>query len=248
MLRIKLVAMRILSWNVNGIRSISRKGTLSVVNDFDVVLLQEVRSSDLPLDVLSMGFNVYGLPAVRKGYSGVLTLSKINPINVIRGIGVRDFDDEGRVITIELGEFYIINAYFPRAGDDLSRLQFKLNFDEAIEKFTLNLVSKKPVVMCGDFNAVYDRRDSSFWDEEHPGLTPRERLWLSGFIKKGFVYTYRLIHPHDVKYTWRSFRDKDMAMRIDYCLVSGELASRVANADILNVEGSDHYPILLELR
>jgi Exonuclease III len=110
------------------------KAPLSVVNDFDVVLLQEVRSSDLPLDVLSMGFNVYGLPAVRKGYSGVLTLSKINPINVIRGIGVRDFDDEGRVITIELGKFYIINAYFPRAGDDLSRLQFKLNFDEAYSR------------------------------------------------------------------------------------------------------------------
>ncbi|MFP3157521.1 MAG: exodeoxyribonuclease III [Caldivirga sp.] len=240
--------MRILSWNVNGIRSISRKGTLGVVKDFDVVLLQEIRSSDLPLDVLSMGFNIYGFPAVRKGYSGVLTLSKINPINVIRGIGVRDFDDEGRVMTIELGEFYIVNAYFPRAGDDLSRLQFKLTFNEAIERFILSLVSKKPVVVCGDFNAVYDRRDSSFWDEEHPGLTLRERLWLSSFIKRGFVDTYRLIHPHGIKYTWRSYRDRGKAMRIDYCLVSGGLTNRVANADVLNVEGSDHYPVLLELR
>ncbi|WP_291767373.1 exodeoxyribonuclease III [Caldivirga sp. UBA161] len=238
--------MRLMSWNVNGIRSALRKGALRVVNDFDIVLLQEIRSSDLPLDLLSMDFNVYGFPAVRKGYSGVLTLSRVKPINVIRGIGVKDFDDEGRVISIELPDFYVINVYFPRAGDNLSRLSFKLAFNRSIEKFALDLRLRKPVVICGDFNAVYARQDSSFWNENHPGLTPLERQWLSEFIGKGFTDTFRLIHPNEVKYSWRSYRDKSKAMRIDYCLASSELTNRVVDADILNnVEGSDHSPVLL---
>ena len=240
--------MRLMSWNINGIRSASRKGALRVINDFDIILLQEIRSSDLPLDILSMGFNVYGFPAVRRGYSGVLTLSRVEPIKVIRGIGVKDFDDEGRVISIELPDFYVINAYFPRAGDDLSRLSFKLTFNRSIEKFTSELRLRKPVIICGDFNAVYSRRDSSFWNENHPGLTPLERQWLSEFIGKGFIDTFRLIHPNEVKYSWRSYRDRSKAMRIDYCLVSSELINRVVDADILNTEGSDHYPILLVIK
>ncbi|WP_292000273.1 exodeoxyribonuclease III [Caldivirga sp.] len=240
--------MKLISWNVNGVRSLSRKGALRVINDFDVALLQEIKSSDLPLDLLSMGFEIYGFPAVRKGYSGVLTLSRVKPINVIKGIGVRDFDDEGRVISIELSDFYLINAYFPRAGDNLNRLPFKLAFNRSIESFVLNLRQRKPVIICGDFNAVYARQDSSFWNENQPGLSPPERQWLSEFIRKGFIDTFRLIHPNEVKYSWRSYRNKSMAMRIDYCFVSSELIERVIDADILNIEGSDHYPILLVVK
>lgn len=241
-------AMRILSWNVNGLRSISRKGSLSIIKYFDVVMLQEIRTTQLPLDVLYMGFEIHGFPAVRKGYSGVLTLTRIRPIRVLKGIGIADFDEEGRVLTLELNEAYLVNAYFPRAGDNLERLEFKLRFDKAFEDFIQGLKSSKPIIMCGDFNAVYSRSDSSFWDEQHPGLTPRERAWLRRVVEElGYIDTYRLVHPRSVKYTWRSYRYRGMAMRIDYCMVSSELAAKVRDADIIEVEGSDHYPVTLTI-
>ena len=229
-----------------------RKGMLEKLlgmGNYDLVLLQEIRSSgDVPLTIMGMGYEAYPFPAEKKGYAGVMTLTRIHPVTVVKGLGVKEFDAEGRVITVELNEFYVVNAYFPRAGDDLSRLGFKLSFCSAIEKYLDNLRSKKPVVICGDFNIARDRIDSSFWDEKHPGLTPEERAWLSQFLKRGFVDVYRELHPNAKVFTWRSYRERWRAMRIDYCIVSDELRNKVIKAEILeNVEGSDHVPIMIEL-
>ena len=229
-----------------------RKGMLEKLlgmGNYDLVLLQEIRSSgDVPLTIMGMGYEAYPFPAEKKGYAGVMTLTRIHPVTVVKGLGVKEFDAEGRVITVELNEFYVVNAYFPRAGDDLSRLGFKLSFCSAIEKYLDNLRSKKPVVICGDFNIARDRIDSSFWDEKHPGLTPEERAWLSQFLKRGFVDVYRELHPNAKVFTWRSYRERWRAMRIDYCIVSDELRNKVIKAEILtDVEGSDHVPVMVEL-
>ncbi|MFB6470188.1 MAG: exodeoxyribonuclease III [Vulcanisaeta sp. AZ3] len=244
--------MIIASWNINGLRSIMRKGALDgflETHEVDIMMLQEIRGSvDIPLTIMNLGYEAYPFPAERKGYAGVMTLTKIHPQSIVKGLGVREFDSEGRVLTLELPNLYIINAYFPRASDDLSRLNFKISFCNAIEKLLDDLRTRKPVIICGDFNIARNRIDSSFWDEKHPGLTPEERNWLAHLLKLGYVDSYRELHPSAKVYTWRSYREKWRAMRIDYCIVSEELRDRLRRADILsNVEGSDHVPIIIEL-
>ncbi|MDT7873361.1 MAG: exodeoxyribonuclease III [Sulfolobaceae archaeon] len=238
--------MKIVSWNVNGLKAITRKGALEkIVKDYDVILLQEIRSNDVPLDLLISGLNILAFPSKKKGYSGVMSISKPKPLSVIKGLGIEEFDSEGRVLTLEFQKFYIINAYFPRAGDGLVRLDFKIKFNNAIENYALRLRENKSVIICGDFNAVRSKKDSSFWDETEPGLTPQEREWLNNFIKKGFVDCAE--KTSRMEYTWRSYKFKWKAMRIDYCLVSEELAPKIVDFQVLKIEGSDHLPIMVEL-
>jgi exodeoxyribonuclease-3 len=238
--------LKIVSWNVNGLKAITRKGALEkIVKDYDVILLQEIRSNDVPLDLLISGLNILAFPSKKKGYSGVMSISKPKPLSVIKGLGIEEFDSEGRVLTLEFQKFYIINAYFPRAGDGLVRLDFKIKFDNAIENYALRLRENKSVIICGDFNAVRSKKDSSFWDETEPGLTPQEREWLNNFIKKGFVDCAE--KTSRMEYTWRSYKFKWKAMRIDYCLVSEELAPKIVDFQVLKIEGSDHLPIMVEL-
>jgi exodeoxyribonuclease-3 len=238
--------LKIVSWNVNGLKAITRKGALEkIVKDYDVILLQEIRSNDVPLDLLISGLNILAFPSKKKGYSGVMSISKPKPLSVIKGLGIEEFDSEGRVLTLEFQKFYIINAYFPRAGDGLVRLDFKIKFNNAIENYALRLRENKSVIICGDFNAVRSKKDSSFWDETEPGLTPQEREWLNNFIKKGFVDCAE--KTSRMEYTWRSYKFKWKAMRIDYCLVSEELAPKIVDFQVLKIEGSDHLPIMVEL-
>jgi len=238
--------LKIVSWNVNGLKAITRKGALEkIVKDYDVILLQEIRSNDVPLDLLISGLNILAFPSKKKGYSGVMSISKPKPLSVIKGLGIEEFDSEGRVLALEFQKFYIINAYFPRAGDGLVRLDFKIKFDNAIENYALRLRENKSVIICGDFNAVRSKKDSSFWDETEPGLTPQEREWLNNFIKKGFVDCAE--KTSRMEYTWRSYKFKWKAMRIDYCLVSEELAPKIIDFQVLKIEGSDHLPIMVEL-
>lgn len=238
--------MKIVSWNVNGLKAITRKGALEkIVKDYDVILLQEIRSNDVPLDLLISGLNILAFPSKKKGYSGVMSISKPKPLSVIKGLGIEEFDSEGRVLALEFQKFYIINTYFPRAGDGLVRLDFKIKFNNAIENYALRLRENKSVIICGDFNAVRSKKDSSFWDETEPGLTPQEREWLNNFIKKGFVDCAE--KTSRMEYTWRSYKFKWKAMRIDYCLVSEELAPKIVDFQVLKIEGSDHLPIMVEL-
>jgi exodeoxyribonuclease-3 len=240
--------VKIVTWNVNGLKAITRKGSLDEVLKYDVIMLQEIRTSDLPLDLLFSGLTIESFSAKKKGYSGVMTLTRYKPINVIKGLNVEEFDEEGRVLTLEFEKLFLINSYFPRAGDELKRLDFKIKFDKTVEEFMMKLRERKPVIICGDFNAVRDRKDSSFWDEREPALTPQEREWLNHVINDlGFIDAYKLVNPNKNEFTWRSYRFKWKAMRIDYCLVSSELKNEIKNCEVLKIEGSDHYPLLLEL-
>ena len=240
--------MKIVTWNVNGLKAITRKGSLDEVLKYDVIMLQEIRTSDLPLDLLFSGLTIESFSAKKKGYSGVMTLTRYKPMNVIKGLNVEEFDEEGRVLTLEFEKLFLINSYFPRAGDELKRLDFKIKFDKTVEEFMMKLRERKPVIICGDFNAVRDRKDSSFWDEREPALTPQEREWLNHVINDlGFIDAYKLVNPNKNEFTWRSYRFKWKAMRIDYCLVSSELKNEIKNCGVLKIEGSDHYPLLLEL-
>lgn len=246
--------MKIVSWNVNGIRAALKKNLIDFIenNMFEVIMFQETKGDIVPLDFIMMGYEVISFPAKRKGYSGVMTLTKIKPINVIKGLQIKEFDDEGRTVTLELKDFYVINAYFPRAGDNLKRLDFKLKFNNEIENFVLKLRKAKPVILCGDFNIAHQNIDGAFSDPTIPGLTPQERSWFSHFLSLGFIDTFRYLHPNVRKYSWWSYmgkaRDKNLGLRLDYCIVSEELKDRIKMADILiDIQGSDHAPIILEL-
>ncbi|AWR96395.1 exodeoxyribonuclease III [Acidianus sulfidivorans JP7] len=246
--------MRIISWNVNGLKAIMNKGFIDIVKSFDadILMFQEIKTSVVPLDLQSIGYQIFVFPAKKKGYSGTMTLSRINPISVKYGIGVEDFDNEGRTITLEFQDYYVINSYFPNAGEELKRLDFKLEFDKKFEEYVLGL--NKPCIICGDFNVAHEEIDIARPKDNvnHAGFTPQERQWFSHFLTLGFIDTYRMFVKEGGHYSWWSYRfharEKNIGWRIDYCVISKALESRVKKADILEkIQGSDHAPILLEI-
>ncbi|WP_149565034.1 exodeoxyribonuclease III [Sulfuracidifex tepidarius] len=244
--------MKLLSWNVNSLRTAMNKGLLDLVKsqEYDVLMFQEVKTSQVPLDFSS--YKAFLNPAKKKGYSGVMTLTRVEPLSVRTGMGIPEFDDEGRMITCEFDDFYVINVYFPNAGEGLKRLDFKLAFDRAFEEYVTSL--PKPSVMCGDFNVAHEEIDIARPKDnvDHAGFTPQEREWFHSFLEKGFVDTYRMFVKGGGHYSWWSYRfharEKNIGWRIDYCVVSTELKGRVRRADILEkVTGSDHAPVVLEI-
>lgn len=249
--------MKILSWNVNGLRSIIKKGFIDVIKkiDPDIIMLQEIRTNIVPIEFFNLPYKVYiNSCKTKPGYSGVMTLSKTKPINVIYGIGEEKFDVEGRVINLEFEKFYLINVYFPNAGvEDLRRLDFKLEFNKKFEEYILSL--KKPVIIGGDFNVahldidVYDVEDA----KGHAGFTDEEREWFSNFIKNGYIDVLRYFYKSKGYYTWYPFsktaREKNMGWRIDYFLVSKDLINYIEDIRILkDIEGSDHVPLILYMK
>lgn len=246
--------MRLLSWNVNGLRSAVRRGATDVLTSprYSVVLLQEARVEAVP-EFLT-GVHAYLNPAERKGYSGVLSLSRSEPESVIHGIGDRRLDREGRVTTLEFPDVFVVNAYFVNAQRGLSRLADKLEFDRAIARWTRRLRKSKPVIVGGDFNVAHEDRDIARPESNrgHAGFTPQERRWFSTFLGSGFVDSFRLFVSEGGHYTWWTYRfgarARNIGWRIDYFVVSSELRSRVRRAAILDrVPGSDHAPIELEI-
>jgi len=247
--------MKIVSWNINGLKSIIQKGLIDFIKNYnaDFYLFQEIKTKEIPLIFQLLGYNVYSFPAKKNGYSGVLTLSRIKANNIKYGIGIEKFDIEGRVITIEYDKFYLINVYFPNAGvGTLKRLDFKLEFDREFEKYVLSL--NKPCIICGDFNVAH--KDIDIYDpinlKGYAGFTDEERQWFDHFLSMGFIDTFRYIKGNIRKYSWFSYsiilRKKNEGWRLDYCVASKELKDKIVNADILdNIFGSDHVPILLEI-
>ncbi|MGB9674538.1 MAG: exodeoxyribonuclease III [Nanopusillaceae archaeon] len=246
--------MKIISWNINGLKAMIKKGLLDMMKilNADFYLFQEIKTKDIPLP-FKMNYFVYSFPAKEKGYSGVMTLTKIKPLNVIYGIGESKFDDEGRVLTLEYDSFYLINVYFPNAGQDtLKRLDFKLEFDKKFEEFVLSL--KKPCIICGDFNVAHKEID--IYDpnrfRRYAGFTDEERQWFDHFLSLGFIDTFRYIKGNIIKYSWFPYfieaRKKNLGWRIDYCVVSKDIIDKVKDADILyDFYGSDHLPVVLEI-
>ncbi|EEZ93294.1 MAG: exodeoxyribonuclease III [Candidatus Parvarchaeum acidiphilum ARMAN-4] len=251
--------MKILSWNVNGLRSVARKNEIQkIINSqiYDVILLQETKIEEINKLIETNGYVYYIMHStVKKGYSGVITFCKETPINVIYGIGHEKYDNEGRVITIELKDYFIVNSYFPNSRRDLSRLDFKKDFNEKILEFLEKLRKRKPVVIGGDFNVAHTDLDIARpkQNDGNAGFTREERAFVDKFIEKGYIDTFRLFNKEGGNYSWwtylyKSAKANNIAWRIDYFLVSSELKNKVKAAGIIKKqEGSDHAPVFVEV-
>jgi len=253
--------MRIISWNVNGIRAAVKKG----LGDFlkkdrpDVLCLQEIKINDAARAKEQFdfrGYKEYWHPAERPGYSGTAILVKdgFPPLSVKNGLGETKFDREGRVQTAELEKFYLVNAYFPNANHELSRLGFKLAFNDQILKYVKRLEKHKPVILCGDYNVAHEEIDLARPKDNvgNPGFTDEERRWMTKFLQAGFVDTYRQANKNKIQYSWWGYRfnsrARNIGWRIDYFCVSKSFSKKVKKAFIMDkVMASDHCPVGVEI-
>mgnify|MGYP001096129884 CR=1 FL=1 len=252
--------MKLISWNVNGIRAVVKKDFINQVSEMepDVLCLQETKAQDDQVkEALAdlSGYYIYSNSAERKGYSGTAILSKKEPIGVTYDLGVKDHDQEGRVITAEFENFFLVNTYVPNSGQKLVRLDYRGTWDEALRNHLVKLEEKKPVMLCGDLNVAHQpidiaRPDSNY--NKSAGYTQQEIDGLTAHLNAGYVDSWRENHPDEVKYSWWSYRmgarKKNIGWRLDYFLVSKALFPEVKETFILsNVMGSDHCPVGLEL-
>lgn len=253
--------LKLISFNVNGIRACAKKTLLDDLRsiDADAVCLQETKATaEQVAEVLEPleGYHVSANEAVKKGYSGTATLSKSEPRSTRLGIGVEAHDQEGRVVTTEYDEFYLVNVYVPNASGGLKRLPYRSQeWDVAFREYLTALDRDKPVIVCGDMNVCHQpidiaRPDSNY--NKSPGYTQAEIDGMSALLEAGFVDSFRALHPDEVKYSWWSYRGgaraKNVGWRLDYFLVSERLMPHVISSEIYNdVMGSDHCPVALSL-
>ena len=246
---------KLISWNVNGIRAALRKGFHESMSEIDpdIICLQETKAQDDQIQKALFGMEGYELyhnPAERKGYSGVAILSK-KPVPVSLGIDHSEHDGEGRVITADMGNYWLVNVYVPNSGRELVRLDYRQTWDESFKAYLKNLEQEKPVVVCGDFNVAHQpidiARPKSNYNKT-AGYTQKEIDGFSGFLQEGLHDTFRMHYPDKIKYSWWSYRAnaraKNVGWRIDYVLVSDSLKENVRDSFILNdIHGSDHCPV-----
>lgn len=249
--------MKFISWNVNGFRAVMGKGFPEIFSDFDAdcVCLQETKMQEGQAEFNPDGYDVFWNSAVKKGYSGVATATRMKPLTVTRGIGCEEHDNEGRVLTTEFPDFFLVNVYTPNSQDGLKRLDYRMSWEEAFKQYVIDLDKRKPVIICGDMNVAHEEIDLSNpkTNRRNAGFTDEERSCMTSLLEAGFVDTFRHFYP-DMKeaYSWWSYRnrarEKNIGWRIDYFLVSERLVPRLRNADILgHIYGSDHCPVLLEI-
>jgi len=252
--------MKIISFNVNGIRAITKKSFVEDMQrvDADIICLQETKAtSEQVAEAVSelKGYHVFAHEAEKKGYSGTAILSKEEPISVMRNIGIDEHDTQGRVICAEYKEFYVISVYVPNSGSELLRLSYRQTWDESFLVYLKNLEAKKPVIVCGDFNVAHKEIDLARPKPNYnksAGFMQEEIDGMDAFTSNGFVDTYRFKNGEEVKYSWWSYRggarEKNVGWRIDYFLVSEAIQNKIKDAFILNdVHGSDHCPVGIEL-
>lgn len=258
--------MKIISWNVNGVRAALKKDLLGFIKNEkpDLLCLQEIKISASVLEkegIFFPGYKTFWQPAKRPGYSGTATLIKEHIVEAgevtgdIKGLGDDVFDDEGRVQIIELSGLYLFNCYYPNANPALTRLDYKRAFNKALLKKAKQFEKHKPVIVCGDLNVAHREIDLARPKEnvKSPGFTPQEREDMDKFLNSGFIDTFREINGDKIKYSWWSYRsfarERNVGWRIDYFCVSDKLKKSIKGADILDqVYGSDHAPVILELK
>lgn len=255
------MTIKLVSWNVNGIRAVSKKEEFwdwFDNNDFDIINFQEVRAeeSKIPKKLRNIEeFNSYFNEAEKKGYSGVATYSKVEAIDVTNGLGIKELDNEGRVLKIEYPDFVLFNIYFPNSGMEAKRLDYKVAFCDALLDIMIELKnSGKNVVVTGDYNIAHHPIDvyNPANCEGKSGYLPEERAWLDKVEEAGFVDTFRMFNQKEENFTWWSYRtrarERNAGWRLDYFYVNEEIKDKVINAEILSdVYGSDHCPVTLEL-
>lgn len=252
--------MKLLSWNVNGLRAALKKDFLKSITQFnpDIICLQETKSSfeKIETNLEAYGYIDFWNHASKKGYSGTAFFSKIKPLKVTFGIGTEKHDQEGRVITAEYKDFIIVNVYVPNSKRELERLPYReLEWDVDFLKYLKKLEKSKPVIFCGDLNVAHTEIDLTYpkANVNKHGFTPQERKGFDNLIKNGFIDTFREFEKGGEHYTWWSpmgnCRAKNIGWRIDYFMVSSALKSKIKSSQILKtVMGSDHCPVLLELK
>jgi exodeoxyribonuclease-3 len=252
--------MKLLSFNVNGIRAILKKDFLSDIQRVnpDILCLQETKAQDDQVaEALSVlkGYHLYSNSAERKGYSGTAILTKEKPLSVTYDMGIEVHDKEGRVIAAEFNDFFLVTVYTPNSGSELLRLSYRQDWDNAFLNYLKELEKKKPVVVCGDLNVAHKHIDLARPKENYnkaAGFMQEEIDGMDAYTKNGFVDTFRALYPDGVKYSWFSYRggarERNVGWRIDYFLVSESFLPRVKDADIHNdIHGSDHCPVSIEI-
>jgi exodeoxyribonuclease-3 len=246
---------RLLSWNVNGIRAAEKKGFIDIVEGLgpDVLALQETMAhpdqlSD-PLKNIA-GYNAYFASAEKKGYSGVAIYTRQQPLQVITGMGIAEFDNEGRTLTLEFDSYFLVNCYFPNSQHGLKRMDYKIGFNEAIHRFIDELAKTKTVILCGDLNVAHKEIDltNPKTNMKNPGFTPQERQWMDHFLSQNYVDTFRMFNNEPEQYSWWSYRfnarARNIGWRIDYFVIDAKSKERVQSASILpEIMGSDHCPV-----
>jgi len=246
--------MKLVSWNVNGLRAVAGKGFADIFAelDADCVCLQETKLKAGQIDLEFLGYESYWNYVDKPGYSGTVIYTRVHPLSVSYGIGVDIHDHEGRVVTLEFPEFYLVNVYVPNSQDGLRRLDYRMQWEDAFRAYLHSL--PKPVVVCGDMNVAHEEIDLKNPATNHmnPGFTDEERAKMTELLGSGFVDTWRFQHPTEEKYSWWSYRmaarERNVGWRIDYFLVSEALRGRIVSTDIHNeIFGSDHCPVELVL-
>lgn len=247
--------MKIISWNVNGLRAVMNKGFMEYVNqeDPDIICLQEIKLSEGQLSLDLENYYEYYNYAEKKGYSGTAIFSKIKPLNVSYGIGVEEHDKEGRVITCEYDDFYLVNCYTPNSKRGLLRLDYRQLWEDAFRNYLITLNKNKPVILCGDLNVAHKEIDlaNPQTNRKNAGFTDEERAKFQELLDAGFIDTFRYFYP-DIPdmYTWWSYitkaRERNVGWRIDYFLVSKDFENQLLDASIhMEQMGSDHCPVVL---
>lgn len=244
-----------ISWNVNGLRAVIGKGFLSFLDSKspDILCLQEIKLSEGQLDIELEGYRLYFNYAEKKGYSGTAVFTKIEPQKVSYGIGIDEHDHEGRVITLEYDDYYLVNSYTPNSQRGLERLKYRMKWEDDFRNYLVALKERKPVIVCGDLNVAHKEIDlkNPASNRMNAGFTDEEREKFSALLDAGFIDTFRYFYPDRAgAYTWWSYmfnaREKNVGWRIDYFCVSEALKPRLKDAAILSdVTGSDHCPVEL---
>ena len=248
--------MKLISWNVNGLRACEGKGFSDVFGqlDADFFCLQETKMQQGQLDLDFPGYDSYWNYAEKKGYSGTAIFTRHKPLAVTTGIGIDEHDHEGRVVTLEMEQFFLVCVYTPNSQDELKRLDYRMRWEDDFQAYLRTLDAKKPVVVCGDMNVAHAEIDlkNPKSNRRNAGFTDEERQKFSQLLAAGFTDTFRWLHPDEVTYSWWSYRfqarQKNAGWRIDYFLVSDRLRPAVKEANIhTDILGSDHCPVELLL-
>jgi len=245
---------KFISWNVNGIRACITKGFLDYFSevDADIFCLQEIKLSPDQLELSLIGYQQYFNFAEKKGYSGTAVFTKIPPLSCTYGMGISEHDHEGRIITLEFEDFYLVNVYTPNSKAELARLDYRMVWENDLRAYLQSLDERKPVILCGDLNVAHQEIDlkNPKANKHHAGFTDEERTKFSQLLDAGFIDSYRYLFPDKEKYSWWSYRfnarTKNIGWRIDYFCTSERLKERISKAEInASVLGSDHCPIEL---
>ena len=248
--------MKFISWNVNGFRSVLGKGfgDFFASADADFFSIQETKMQPGQAELEAPGYHQYWYSAEKKGYSGTAIFTKHEPLSVFYGIGIPEHDHEGRAITLEYQDFYLLNVYTPNAQRELARLDYRMSWEDALLGYIKVLDAKKPVIYCGDLNVAHEEIDLKNPKTNHfsAGFSDEERGKFTALLAEGFKDTYRTLYPEKVEYSWWSYmmkaREKNIGWRIDYFVVSDRLLPAVKDSRILtDVMGSDHCPVCLEI-